>query len=259
MWHILIGIKNMNYCNFVHQSGKMVFNQIENEKILLLAVYGDGGRSSEELSRHKIVLQNQGFLFNHYKTYINYFYHNFNSVGMGPLITKIVNQGLKEVDYFIIIDIDIAPLQSSFIHDVYNKIKDKRTLFGGAQQSNHIFVNDSKHHLYASLSFFAISSKLYMDLSCPSFDYNQRGDVAEEIAWRVEERGYDLCLVFPSHFYYTTEEEQKRVGVPAYWDLGNGHKFGLGTTYGNYVFHATMQNLPRSTELFVQKCKELLT
>jgi hypothetical protein len=145
----------------------------------------------------------------------------------------------------------------SFVDEIIDKIKDGNTVFGGAQQSNHIDVNNSKNHLYASLSFFSISSEIYKKLNLPSFESNSRGDVAEEIAWLVEEKGYNLCLSFPSSFIETTEEEQNKYGVPPFWNLGNGHKFGLATTYGDYVFHATMQLLPRSTELFIEKCNEI--
>ena len=112
--------------------------------------------------------------------------------------------------------------------------------------------------MYASLSFFGISSAIYTKLGFPSFESNHRGDVAEEIGWMIEEKGHNLCLSFPSSFIETTTEEQQKYGVPAFWDLGNGHKFGLGTTYGDYVFHATMQSVPRSTDLFVEKCIEVL-
>lgn len=256
---ILINRKIVSmYSNFVNKTNKILPVELDNsKKLMIFAVYGDGGRSGEEISRHKQVLEHQNRLFEHYQIPINYFYHNFNYCGMGPVITQIVNNFLNEIDYFIIIDIDIAPLRPDFWKDIINKIKDGKTLFGGAQTSNHIYVNGLKNHLYASLSFFGVSSELYKRLDCPSFEYNGRGDVAEEIAWRVEEKGYSLCLSYPSSFLETTEEEQK-LGACKYWDLGIGLKFGLGTVYGDYVFHATMQNLPRSTELFINKCNELI-
>lgn len=247
-----------SFCNFADQTQSVIPYFVGNERVLIFAVFGDGGRSKDEIERHKTVIEYQQKVFNKFEIPINYFYHNFNYCGMGPKITKLVNFFINDFDYFIILDIDICPLRKNFINDIIDKIKDKRTLFGGAQQSNHIFVNNSKNHLYASLSFFGISSKLYKDLGSPSFEYNERGDVAEEIAWRVEEKGYNLCLSFPSFFYETTDEEQKTFGVPKYWDLGNGHRFGLGTTYSDLVFHATMQALPRSTDLFIKECEKVI-
>lgn len=231
----------------------------ENEKCLIFSVYGDGGRCEEELTRHKKVMDSQEEVFGKFNIPLNRFYHNFNYYGMGPKITQIVNTFIDKIDYFIILDIDICPLKASFIDEIIDKIKDGRTVFGGAQQSNHVVVNGNKHHLYASLSYFGISSKIYNALGKPSFESNHRGDVAEEIAWLIEEKGYNMCLTFPSSFMETTVEEQKQYGVPSHWDLGNGHRFGLATVYGDAVFHATMQALPRSTDLFVQKCNEMIS
>lgn len=235
-----------------------IFKTKDNRNCLIFSVYGDGGRIQEELARHKQVMEFQEKVFEKFNIPLNRFYHNFNYCGMGPKITQIVNYLIDQIDYFIILDIDICPLKQSFVDEIIDKIKDGNTIFGGAQQSNHITVNGSKNHLYASLSFFGISSEIYKKLGKPSFESNQRGDVAEEIAWLVEEKGYNICLSFPSSFIETTTQEQEQYGVPSHWELGNGHKFGLGTTYGDYVFHATMQSLPRSTELFIQKCKEIL-
>lgn len=248
------------YINYPDQTKSIsIYDTKTNEKCLILAVFGDGGRSQEEINRHKIVMEYQEKVFNKFKIPLNRFYHDFNYSGMGPKITEIVKNLANDLDYFIILDIDICPLKENFIDEIIDKLKDKKTLFGGAQQSNHIEVNNSKNHLYASLSFFGISSELYKKLNYPSFQYNHRGDVAEEIGWLVEENGYNLCLSFPSSFVPTTLEEQAKFGVPEYWNLGNGHKFGLGTTYGDLVFHATMQALPRSTEIFVDKCKQIIS
>jgi hypothetical protein len=245
--------------NYPDKSGQLLTYKCKaGERCLVFSVYGDGGRSQEEISRHKLVMESQEKIFNKFDIPLNRFYHDFNYCGMGPKITSIVTALRSNFDYFIILDIDICPLRKDFIDDIIDKLKDKKTLFGGAQQSNHIVVNGSKNHLYASLSFFGVSTALYEKLGCPSFEYNHRGDVAEEIAWMVEERGYNLCLSFPSSYLETSDEEQKSFGTARFWDLGNGHKFGLATTYGDMVFHATMQSLPRSTELFIKKCEEIL-
>lgn len=245
--------------NYPDQSKNLTIYQTkDNEKCLIFSVYGDGGRNSEELARHKKVMESQEKVFNKLNIPLNRFYHNFNYYGMGPKITQIVNALVDKIDYFIILDIDICPLKSSFINEIIDKIKDGRTIFGGAQQSNHISVNGSKNHLYASLSYFGISSKIYNAIGRPSFESNYRGDVAEEIAWLIEEKGYNMCLTFPSSFIETTPEEQEQYGVPKYWDLGNGHRFGLGTVYGDSVFHATMQALPRSTDLFIECCNKVV-
>ena len=245
--------------NYPSITGQVILHEVNgNQKCLIFSVYGDGGRNDEELSRHQLVMDAQEKVFTKFNLPINRFYHNFNQSGMGPKITDIVRYFSNYVDYFIILDIDICPLKASFVEEIIDKIKDGKTLFGGAQQSNHIVVNNSKQHMYASLSFMGISSELYRRLGEISFNYNERGDVAEELTWKVEELGYNLCLSFPSSFCELSDEEMLVSGMPKHWDLGNGLKFGLGTTYGDMVFHATMQSLPRSTDIFIQKCQEIL-
>ena len=115
-----------------------------NEKWLIFAVFGDGGRVQEEIDRHKIVMEYQEKVFNKFKIPLNRFYHDFNYSGMGPKINHIVQNLCNAVDYFIILDIDICPLKDTFIDEIIEKLKDKKTLYGGAQQSNHIEVNNSK-------------------------------------------------------------------------------------------------------------------
>jgi hypothetical protein len=54
------------------------------------------------------------------------------------------------------------------------------------------------------------------------------------------------------------KEESEQYKVAPYSDLDNGFKFGMGTTYCDMVYHATMQIVPRSTDLFIKKCEEVI-
>jgi hypothetical protein len=231
----------------------------DNETMSIVCFYGDGGRNDEEISRHRKVMEMHKKVFEHYNIPINYIYHNFNYSGLGSILDHYVGKILlQQVDYVIHIDIDCIPLRADFHKIIFEKIKDKKTIFGMAQQSNHIVVNGQKNHVYCGSSGFAISSKLYKELGSPSFEYTDRGDICEEITWLVEERGYNMCMVYPKHFYETTKEEQEKCGVSQYYDLGVGHKWGLGGTFGDLYFHATMQSVPRSSELFIDKCKQII-
>ena len=43
------------------------------------------------------------------------------------------------------------------------------------------------------------------------------------------------------------------------FDVDNGLKFGMGNIFGdNMIFHSMCQDNPRSAELFINKCKEVL-
>lgn len=231
----------------------------ENETMAIICFYGDGGRSKEEIERHSKVMKSHQKVFRHYNIPINYIYHDFNRTGLGTALDYYAGQVLSNyVDYILHIDIDCIPLRRDFYQVIFDKLKDKKTVFGMAQQSNHIYVNNNKNHVYCGSSGFAISSKLYRELGSPSFQYTDRGDICEEITWLAESNGYNLCLVFPNKFYETTDEEQKNYGVSKYYDLGAGHKWGLGSTFGDIYFHATMQSVPRSTDIFLEKCEEIL-
>ena len=73
------------YINYPDQTKSIsIYDTKTNEKCLILAVFGDGGRSQEEINRHKIVMEYQEKVFNKFKIPLNRFYHDFNYSGMGP-------------------------------------------------------------------------------------------------------------------------------------------------------------------------------
>lgn len=171
----------------------------------------------------------------------------FPAQSHGFFLDRIVEHTLDQWDYLIICEMDVIPLRPDFVRQVMDKIQDGRTLFGGVQQSNHIFINGTAQHVYVAPSFLCISKNLYEALGRPSFDHSPRGDTAEELTWRVKERGFNLGLVYPS-----------KVVDPCY-PLDNGLHFGQGTTYGDLVYHNFCQDRADSEQMFVDKCKETLT
>ena len=185
-------------------------------------------------------------VFTHFGIPLNQVLADFSRLEHGSVIDEFILRLDGAWDYLILFDTDAVPLKADFIERAYEKIRDKTTLFGIAQQSNHILVNNCKNHLYVGPAALAVSKEMLVRLDRPSFLRNARSDTAEELTWRAEERGYTLAFIFPSHV------RRRR------WDLGNGHSFGVGTTYGDAVFHAFVPTDEESKKFFVRKCKEVL-
>jgi len=148
--------------------------------------------------------------------------------------------------YRMFMEIDALPLRPDLGNLIRQKIDDGRTLFGVAQQSNHIRVNGTAIHAYAGPACLGITKQLYTDLGEPSFIPNARGDTAEEVTWRAEERGRTVALVYPAD-------------SDGAWPLHNGMRFGHGVTYDNLCYHAfgALHN-PASRAAYLRKCEEVL-
>jgi len=247
--------KNINYC---HKTQKIVTTTINGEKIVIFTFFGDGGRQQQELERHARVMEWQQRVFEHLNIPINYVYNNFNQFDFGQALDSFTNATVNHVDYWIHFDIDAIPLNGNVIKEIYDKIKDKKTIWGCASQSNHIIVNGSKQHAYCNSSTFGLSTKLYKSIRSPSFRHTNRGDVAEELTWKCQELGYTISLVYPASFDGVTDEEASFYQIGKYSDLDNGFRFGMGTLYSDMIYHATMQIVPRSTELFIEKCNNVI-
>lgn len=151
-------------------------------------------------------------------------------------------------DIVIFLDIDCIPLSQEAL--VYlAEHADKGILTGAVQRANHI---DNNSHLYVGPFCMAFSKGLYKAYGSPSFNETARGDVAEELTYRWENRKQALCFLWPS-----------AVDQPL-WDLNFGFKFGLGTTYGTamvspYMFYHTFNARDsHMQQVFVTKCQEVL-
>lgn len=189
---------------------------------------------------------------------INYFQIDYRLINHGGAMEKSIALFKEQVDYFCFIDNDCLLLRKEVPQEIYEKIKDKKTIFGGCQNSNHIHVNPT--HPFVQPSSFCISTKLYQELGNPHLaDFIKRSDTCEEVTWLCQERGYNICMVYPSHYNELTDEEIATSGNPKKWRLTETLYYGLGTTYGDVFFHAGMQSLPRSKDVFIAKCKEVLS
>ena len=247
-----------NFINYCHETQKVNYKEINKEKICIFTFFGDGGRQEQEIRRHKSVMEWQQKVFNNFKFPINYVYNNFNYFDFGQALDSFTTATKDFVDYWVHFDIDAIPLYENVLQEIYDKIKDKKSLWGCASQSNHIFVNGTKQHAYCNSSTFGLAIDFYKKLGSPSFRHTNRGDMAEEITWKAQELGYTICLVYPQGYDGVTPEEANQYKIAPYSDLDNGFKFGMGTNYANMIYHATMQIVPRSTDLFIQKCQETI-
>lgn len=221
--------------------------ELNGERILPICFYGKN-RNSEVLEYHQKVTRFLNFP-------VNYVEWPFHMAGHGDAIQNIVNSVGKRVDYYLFVDMDAIPLRSNFLTDIYNKVRDKKTIFGPAWTSNH----KSPDHIHAACCFLCFSSDLYFKSGRPALhDRIARSDNGEELSWIAAEHGENISLVYPSDYYALTDQEHVESGNPIHWNLGNKFKYGLGTTYSDIFFHAGMQSLPRSAEVFIRKCKEIL-
>lgn len=233
---------------------------IDGETVLVSTFVGKN-RSSNILEWHQRV-------FEHYKVPVNYISASFElGISYGRLIDHYVNSVIDSVDYFIFFDMDAMPLKKEGIRLIIDKIKDKNTIWGISQQSTHILKNGTPIHPYAGFSSCGFSKELYLKLGKPTFSETPRGDIGEELTWRCEELGFNVCLSYPTEFHELTEEEMKNTGNAKHGWVNNGIKLGLGTTFGGIFYHSFHQAvipgtqivaIPRSVEIFISKAKQIL-
>jgi len=205
-------------------------------------VYGKN-RSNDVLEWHKKVYDRLGIA-------MNYFEFDFPYISHGNAIDQVIHSlinGGNCPDYFIISEIDSIPLRFDTFGDLYKKVEDKQTIAGGFHQSNHLTKADGTcNRPYISPSMHMISTKLYNDLGRPSYDHGGDCDCAELVTKVAQEKGYCIAGIWP-----------RAVDQPMY-DLGNGLKFGFGTTYGNYYYHQMNSSQDGHVENFIAKCKEVI-
>jgi len=219
--------------------------EIGGEKILAITLFGNN-RKIEALQWHQKVMTE------HFGLNINYVGCPFPAYSNGFFMNHILKNTIdtpNRPDYYLFIDYDAIFLKPNCMQLIYDIVKNKTTVFGLAQQSNHLKgPNGNIQHAYASQAILCFSSSLYDKLGRPDLDhFNPRSDIAEELTYRTKELGYGVCLYYPSHV------------VDANCDLDNGMKFGLGNTFGpNLFYHAMQAADSRSVPLFIEKCKEVL-
>lgn len=150
-------------------------------------------------------------------------------------------------DILVFFDSDCVPIDYNNVMDCIRYVDKTRTFLGIAQVSNHI---SPKSHIYAAPAFFVIARECWENLGQPSFSETYRGDVAEEVSYRAEERGVRYRCLYPSTF-----EREPAEGV---WPLGNFGYYGIGTTFENTVYHLYQGRMASNLDLFCQRCEEIV-
>ncbi len=142
----------------------------------------------------------------------------------------------------VILDIDCIPTREGAIDDLIARAE-KGHLAGAAQRSNHIENNE---HVFAAPSCLALTKGTFDRLGRPPFRGTERGDCAEELTYRAEERGIPVDLYRPVH-----------AEVPMWPLKGDKLVFGHGTTYDGGFYHLFESRNPENRARFIARCSAL--
>jgi hypothetical protein len=158
----------------------------------------------------------------------------------------------KGYDTVMFMDIDAIPLSSYAIEYTLQKAH-RGHLIGNIQRSNHI-QNDQ--HLFVAPSFMAMQLNYWTWAGQPSFSETHRGDVAEEVTYAWEFKGWPMQMFMPTGF------EQAPLEVP-HWNLKDGMPpFGCGTTFAlgmtDISYHAFQIRTGNMVERFLSKCEQII-
>ena len=221
---------------------------INGETILIITLFGEN-RSPEILEWHRRVM------VGYHQLPVNYVKGLFPQCSHGWHMNQLIAQTIDQPDapdYYLFLDNDAIFLRKDATNLIYELVRNKITLFGEAWESRHKKgPNGFYEHPYASQATICFSRKMYNELGRPDMDHwVPRSDTAEEMTYLCEQKGYILALAYPSH------------SVVADTPLGNGCSQGLGNTYGpapGWFYHCSQAPNPRHVELFMEKCKEVLS
>lgn len=160
-----------------------------------------------------------------------------------------MNEVLKasKADVVGFLDNDCVPLNRDIVITTANYVAQHKTFWGIAQASNHI---GTKSHIFAAPAFFFIYRQIWFDLGCPTFAETARSDVAEEVSYIAEEKGLRYRAFYPTCF----EQEP----VEGAWRLSNYGFFGIGTVFGDSIYHLYQGRFQKNVDLFVQRCDEIV-
>lgn len=197
--------------------------------IIASCYYDNMNRDVVNAQKHVISLMIQD-------TNIGYIHYKTTDHGRG--MTEFTRRLSKEHpnESVLWLDIDCVPLRKSAL----NINPDHFT--GCAQRANHI---DNGGHLYVSPFMMHLPLSIYRQMGEPDFGATERGDVGEELTYIAEQMGITQYLSMPTH-----------VAEPM-WDLVDGRKFGLGTTYANGFYHNFFSRDPKTAQMFIDKCKQI--
>lgn len=190
--------------------------------------------SPDQVAAHKSVVD-------HFELPVNYYDAN---VGHGAWMDWVCYESQSDIIGFF--DADCVPLDKDKVLECVKYVQVNKTFLGIAQVSNHI---PPKTHIYAAPAFFLIHKECWKNLNT-SFVETARGDVCEELCYVAESKGIKYRCLFPSTF--------EREPVEGLWPLGNYGYYGVGTTFENTVYHLYQGRMGTNSQLFVERCKEIV-
>lgn len=151
----------------------------------------------------------------------------------------------NEWDEVAIFDIDCIPLNAGVLMHAWHRLYQEKGLnfYGGAQRANHIEGSE----VYVAPAFCCFSKPVWKLSGTPSFKDIPGFDVGAYFSKEASTVANMLTLR-PSHV-----EVEK-------WDLYPPEvRFGLGTTWGNEVYHAFESRFNKNSQSrFIKKCKEVI-
>lgn len=172
-------------------------------------------------------------------------YHNIDRANHGLWMDYILENSKSDIVGFL--DNDCVPLNRKIIDDVINYIAISGTFIGIAQSSNHIYPYN---HIFAGPGFFFTSRKCWNDLGKPSFVENPRSDVAEEVSHIAEENKVPYKAIYPTYF--------ERKPIDGIWRLSNFGNFGIGTLFGDSIYHLYQGRYQQNADLFKLRCEDIV-
>lgn len=194
-------------------------------------------------------------MVDHFGFPVNYVKCPFPAVSHGSMMNEVLRQTAdlpNAPTYYLWLDNDCVALRRESLMLAYQQVRDKMTIWGHLWLSNHkLGPNGTKWHCYPSQACLMFPRRMYLDLGRPSMDHwIPRSDTAEELAYEVKAKGYNVSLLYPSH------------SVLADTPGDNGIFYGLGNQYGPLNrplwHHTSCAPNPRHVEVFTETCKMVL-
>ena len=172
-------------------------------------------------------------------------YHNIDGANPGLWMNYVLENSKSDIIGFL--DNDCVPLNKQIIETVIEDIIKSETFVGIAQSSNHIYPYN---HIFAGPGFFFISRKCWNALGKPSFVENPRSDIAEEVSHVAEENKVFYRAIYPTYF--------ERKPIDGIWRLSNYGNFGIGTLFGDSIYHLYQGRYQQNADLFKKRCDDIV-
>lgn len=193
---------------------------------------------------------NSSYLYENHKKVMSHFeialnYYNLDKVLHGSWMNYVLENSKSDIVGFI--ESDCIPLNRKIIDDCIDYVKKSGTFIGMAQCANHI---PPFNHIYAAPCFYFILRDFWKEIGKISFLETPRSDVGEEICRVCDERKITYKAVYPTYFEKPADE-----GV---WKLANYGYYGIGTVFGDSIYHLYQGRLQKNAKLFKLRCKQVI-